>query len=284
MSMDTPTQAAAPSAGLAQKDASTATIAPVHGLRRNLRVAVRTVLVLAWTGFWTAAWLLGALVQLPSRAARRRWRRVCMRLWSRGICRILSVTVRVLDPLPAQSTFVVANHLSYLDIAVLGGLLPVSFVSRADVAGWPLIGPLARWFDTVFIEREKKRALPEVNRTIVDLLASGGSIVLFAEGTSSAGERVLPFRSPLLAPPCDAGIPVQAACLSYRTGPGDPAARAAVCWWGDMPFLPHARALLSVGAIQATVRFAPAPRRDADRKSLAAALQRDVEHLFTPSV
>jgi 1-acyl-sn-glycerol-3-phosphate acyltransferase len=206
-----------------------------------------------------------------------------MRLWSRGICRILHVAVIVSDPLPAASTFIVANHLSYLDIAVLGGLLPVSFVSRADVAGWPMIGPLARWFDTVFIEREKKRDLPAVNRTILELIASGGSIVLFAEGTSSAGDRVLPFRSPLLAPPAEVGIPVHAACLSYRTHTSDPPARAAVCWWGDMPFLPHARALLSVRSIEAIVRFAPTARIDADRKSLAAALQRDVEALFTKS-
>jgi 1-acyl-sn-glycerol-3-phosphate acyltransferase len=244
----------------------------------------RTVQVLAWTGFWTAAWLTIAAALAASAKARRRWRRTCMQLWSRSICRILRVTVTVPDPLPAASTFLVANHLGYLDIAVLGGLLPVSFVSRADVAGWPLIGPLARWFDTVFIERTKKREIPNVNRTIEELLASGGSIVLFAEGTSSAGDRVLPFRTPLLAPPCEAGLPVHAACLSYRTGPKDPPACAAVCWWGDMPFLTHARALLSVDSIHATVRFAPTPRSHRDRKVLAALLQHDVEQMFTPSV
>lgn len=257
-------------------------IAPVRGPLAHLRAWCRAVCLLAVTGAMVAAWLVGALPLLPSRAARSRWRRVCMRGWCRGVLWALGVRLAVRGAAPTSARFLVCNHLSYLDVVALGSVLPVAFVSRADVANWPLIGPLARWFDTVFVPREQKRRLPEVNAVVARRVADGCALVVFAEGTTTAGDRVLPLKPSLLEPAVAAGVPVQAACLRYSTRPPDAPAAMAVCWVGDAAFAPHGYALLALRRIDAELAFAPTPRIASDRKELAAALDADVRALFTP--
>jgi len=257
-------------------------IAPVRGPLAHLRAWRRAVCLLAVTGAMVAAWLVGALPLLPSRAARSRWRRVCMRGWCRGVLWALGVRLAVRGAAPTSARFLVCNHLSYLDVVALGSVLPVAFVSRADVANWPLIGPLARWFDTVFVPREQKRKLPEVNAVVARRVADGCALVVFAEGTTTAGDRVLPIKPSLLEPAVAAGVPVQAACLRYATRPPDAPAAMAVCWVGDAAFAPHGYALLALRRIDAELAFAPTPRIASDRKELAAALDADVRALFTP--
>jgi len=257
-------------------------IAPIRGPWAHVRAARRGAGLLAVTGVFVALWLLGALPLLPAPAARRRWRRVCMRWWCRGVLWTLGVRLTVRGAIPGDARFVVCNHLSYLDVAVLGAVLPVAFVSRADVANWPLIGPLARAFDTVFVPREQKRRLPEVNAIVARRIADGCALVVFAEGTTTIGDRVLPLKPSLLEPATAAGVPVQAACIHYATDPPDAPASIGVCWTGDAEFVPHGRALLAVRRIRASLRFAPTTRTSADRKDLAAALDADVRAMFTP--
>jgi 1-acyl-sn-glycerol-3-phosphate acyltransferase len=247
---------------------------------RALRRAIAMVLVTAGI---CISWSLGALCLFWSRERRRTWRRVLMRRWCKLGCAALGVRVTVRGSLPKDAQYLVANHLGYLDILVLGGQANAAFVSRADVEHWPVIGWLAKQFDTVFLERSKKRDLPTVNADLKERLLRGEIIVMFPEGTSSSGEGLLPFRSPLLGPPAENGSAVAAACIRYTTGKGDPDPMHCVAWWGDMEFAPHASAMLSVTRIDATIDFAPAARRDADRKQLANALQQDVQALFDSS-
>lgn len=260
----------------------TTPIAPVRGPLAHLRAWRRAACLLAVTGVHVGAWLLGALPLLPSRSARARWRRACMRRWCRGILWALGVRLEVRGEVPTAARFLVCNHLSYIDVVALGSVLPVAFVSRADVAHWPLIGPLARWFDTVFVPREQKRKLPEVNAVVAQRVADGCALVVFAEGTTTAGDRVLPLKPSLLEPAVAAGVPVQAACLRYATRPPDAPASVAVCWVGDTVFLRHGYALLALRRIDAQLAFAPVARTASDRKELAAALDADVRALFTP--
>jgi 1-acyl-sn-glycerol-3-phosphate acyltransferase len=203
-----------------------------------------------------------------------------MRRWCKLGCAALGVRVTVRGTLPKDAQYLVANHLGYIDILVLGAQANAAFVSRADVEHWPVIGWLAKQFDTVFLERSKKRDLPTVNAGLKERLERGEIIVMFPEGTSSSGEGLLPFRSPLLGPPAEHGSAVAAACIRYATGTGDPAPMNCVAWWGDMDFAAHASAMLSVTRIDATIDFAPTARRDSDRKQLAATLQQDVQALF----
>jgi 1-acyl-sn-glycerol-3-phosphate acyltransferase len=258
-------------------------IAPVIGLLPRLRLARRILLCSAVTLTACLFWWAGAVLLLWSRRRRDGWRRVIMRGWCRWICRVLGVRVRVEGTVPAETQFIICNHLSYLDIAVLGGLADTAFVSRADVAQWPVIGWLAQRFDTVFLERSRKRDLPEVNAIIRARLDRGGILLMFPEGTSGSGDSLLPFKSSLLGPAAGGSFAVAAACLRYRTGPDDPPAKNSVCWWGDMEFAPHARTLLSLSQVDATVRFGREARRASDRKQLTAVLEQDVQQMFEPS-
>jgi len=276
MTDSTTTSDAAPTAAEPRRDvihARSGVLAKARAIRRALAMVLVTVLT-------CIAWMLGATCLFWSRERRHAWRRVLMRQWCRFGCVALGVRVTVRGALPKDAQYLVANHLGYLDILVLGSQANAAFVSRADVEHWPGIGWLAKQFDTVFLERSKKRDLPAVNAGLKERLERGEIIVMFPEGTSSSGEGLLPFRSPLLGPPAEHGSAVAAACLRYTTGTGDPDPMHCVAWWGDMEFAPHASAMLSVSRIDAVVAFAPAARRDSDRKQLAAALQQDVAQLF----
>jgi 1-acyl-sn-glycerol-3-phosphate acyltransferase len=220
-------------------------------------------------------WLVLAL--LPERAARRRgWRRRIKRRWSRALCRAMAVRVEVVGEPPRQPCLLVSNHLSYLDIPVLAGLVDTVFVSKAEVARWPVVGLLATRADTIYVDRERKRRLPEVNARIRQVLEDGDGVVVFPEGTSTGGDGVLPFRPSLLAPAAELGLEVRCARLCYATGPGDPPASESVCWWRDMPFGPHVLGLLRLSGIQARVFFPPEAVRASDRKELAERLWRCV--------
>lgn len=227
-------------------------------------------------------WLAGNAVLAGSRARRDAWRRRLFRLWGRCLLGALRAELTVVGAPPAAPSMLVANHLSYLDIPVLAACLPPVFVSKAEVADWPLIGRMSRAMGTVFVQREEKRELPAVNRAIAAALARGDAIAVFPEGTSTNGSRVAPFRAPLLAEAAKSGLAVHYASLRYETLPGDPPASTAVCWWGDMTFTPHVLELLALRGIRAQVIFGAEPIQDRNRKLLAEKLWHAVERVFIP--
>lgn len=231
-------------------------------------------------GAWTAAcypvWALGALGTLPSRTASRRWNSGVIRTWTRGLAAILGVRVRVDGPTPARPFFLVSNHLSYVDVLVLGSALGATFVSKHDIARWPVVGHLARVTGTIFVDRGRRRdavrVLGEINRAFHE----GAGIVLFPEGTSSRGDRVYPLKSALLEWAVQSGRPVHVAALHYVTGDPDLPAEDAVNWWGDAGFGPHASRLLTLRRIEARLAFSPHPIHEADRTMLAERLHAEM--------
>jgi 1-acyl-sn-glycerol-3-phosphate acyltransferase len=176
-----------------------------------------------------------------------------------------------------KSGLLVANHLSYLDILVIGSVTPAIFVSRADVRGWPLFGWLAKLGGTIFIQRERRTHVGEVNREIETALAAGVLVVVFPEGTSSNGETVLPFRASLLEPALRGGHAVSTAWIHYELDDGD--AKQEVCYWGDHTFFPHLLNLLGKKSVRATLRFGQFSRMTEDRKELAKQLRAAVSEL-----
>ena len=206
------------------------------------------------------------------------------RTWARGSLRILRARVSVRGPLPEAPFFLVTNHLGYVDIMVLASVLDCVFVSRADVARWPIVGPFVRMVGTVFIDREAKRDLPRVLARIEDTLTHGRGIVLFPEGTSSKGETVLPFRAPLLEVAARGGLQVSYAALTYRTKPRNPPAHLTVCWWGNMGFGSHLVRLFRLSGFDATVTFGERTLHRPDRKELAQQTWEGVLGLFEPVV
>ena len=201
------------------------------------------------------------------------------RLYYAGFCRILGVRVRVNgSPVGDRPALFVANHSSWLDIPVLGGLVEGSFVAKDDVARWPGVGFLARLQRTMFVERIRHKADAHL-RQLGRRLEEGGRLLLFPEGTSTDGSYVLPFKSTLFSaverlPPTSRPI-VQPVTLAYvRIGgePADPRTRPAVAWYGDMTFVPHIWGVFQLGDILVDVTFHdPAPDESfKSRKTLAA--------------
>jgi 1-acyl-sn-glycerol-3-phosphate acyltransferase len=254
-----------------------------HGGRwsRRTRAGARIALLSPWTLCLFLVWLLGAPLALAAGRIAR-WRARVQQGWARGMCRIVGVRVAVEGPRPRGSCLLVSNHLSYVDVLVLASLFPCAFVAKAQIARWPVVGFLARAMGTLFVEREQKRSLGPLNARLSARLARGEALVLFPEGTSTAGEGVLPFRPALLEPAASLGLAVRHAALRYTTAPGDRPAREAVCWWGDTSFLAHLGALLGLARIEARVRFGAEPVAAADRKELAVRLERAVRADFEP--
>jgi 1-acyl-sn-glycerol-3-phosphate acyltransferase len=225
---------------------------------------------------------------MPSRGA------AIPRLFHRLTCRMLGVRRRVrgTPPPPGSTGLIVANHVSWLDISVLGAERPVCFVAKSEVAGWPLIGFLAKLQRTVFIDRSRRKATAAVTAQMGERLSAGEAVVLFAEGTTGDGTRILPLRSSLLGaahealgqnggePEDGADIAVYPLTISY-TGyhgmAGGRAERAALAWYGDTELAPHLRAILRAGAIDVEITWGEpiamgrnTTRKDATRRAETA--------------
>jgi 1-acyl-sn-glycerol-3-phosphate acyltransferase len=238
--------------------------------------------IAVWTSVLTALLLVGWLVSAGSPRGRRRWRRVMVRRWARDSAWLLGMQRRTSGEPSAGPALLVTNHLSYLDVVLLAAELPALFVAKREVRGWPGLGPLAALVGTIFVDRESPRDLVRVSGAIGQALEDGDTVVLFAEGTSTRGDRVLPLKSALLEPAARGGWPVRFATLSYVTPAGQPAADLALCWWGDMTFLPHLVGVAGLSRFTGSVAFGAEPVQADNRKTLAAALHAALEKDFTP--
>lgn len=222
------------------------------------------------------------LVRLSPNAARRfpHW-------YHRQVCRLMGISLEIEGAVARDvPVLLVCNHTSWLDIPVLSALSPLSFVAKKEVGGWPFVSSLARLQRTVFIDRNKRQAAGDAADEISSRLATGDTIVLFAEGTSSDGNRVLPFKTSLFgavkgesAPPANAVV--QTAAVVYTHLHGVPILRAdrpRVGWYGDMVMQTHAWGVLKSGPLSVTIRVGqPVPLEDfAGRKDLALTSERAV--------
>ena len=208
------------------------------------------------------------------------------RFYHRFVARLLGIRVKVHGrPLPKGARLFIANHMSWIDIVVLGSLLPLTFIARADMAQWPIFGLLARLQRTIFVDRTRKMATGSAIRSISERFADQEAVLLFAEGTTSDGHRVLPFRSALLGAVSGAALDheatAQPVALAYQRRHGLPIARYArpdIAWYGDMTILPHLNGIIAGGPIEVDVWFGdPYPlERMADRKALAGLAQRQI--------
>jgi 1-acyl-sn-glycerol-3-phosphate acyltransferase len=154
------------------------------------------------------------------------WRRRLTRAWSRQLLVLLGIRVETEGDLAGIATGLLAgNHISFIDIFVINAVLPSAFVAKSDVRQWPLIGWLCQCSNTVFIERGSRKAAHQTHRQMLAALASGQRLAIFPEGTTTAGDRLLPFHAALFQSAIDAAVPVHAIALGYRGADG---ARSAV--------------------------------------------------------
>ncbi|HZG08142.1 MAG TPA: lysophospholipid acyltransferase family protein [Allosphingosinicella sp.] len=196
------------------------------------------------------------------------------RLFVRIARRLLGLRVAFQGAAPARGAVLyVSNHVSWADIFVLGSLLPVSFVAKAEVGRWPMLGWLVRQHGTIFVDRTRRTKAGEQSDAIAARLRLANAVLLFPEGTSSDGRAVLPFRSALFASAVAAEARVQPVSIVWTRVGGralDEANRRTIAWIDDMELLPHIWALLRAGGAEALVTchpFLPA----GDRRTLAEA-------------
>ena len=199
-----------------------------------------------------------------------------MHRWARLLCRCLGIRLRVEGPRPPRPAFLAPNHVSYLDIVVLGSLCEGFFVSRADLRDWPILGPLARLGNTIFLERERRRDTRRAAGEVERVLGLGARIVVFLEGRAGPGDGVRRFNPSLLEAAARTGVPCVPVALRYRLPDAPDADTTDVVAWHDAsPFPAHAWRLLRLGRIEATLRVLPERHGD-DRKALATVLEDDV--------
>lgn len=179
------------------------------------------------------------------------------RHYHRLVCRIVGIRVRIVGKPPeAGPLLIVSNHVSWLDIVVLSAVVPVSFVAKRDVNGWPFFGSLARLQRTVFVDRTRRHATGLVRDEMRARLLAGDLLVLFPEGTSSDGRRVLPFKSSFFAAADIEGVLVQPVTLAYVGQWNLPMSRRRLpsfAWYGDMDLVPHLLGALEAGPLEVTV-------------------------------
>src|ERR1700722_9776437 len=247
-------------------------------LLKRLRVVRRGVSVLVWT-----------LVCMPIQA-------VCLMLPGRPkvafarfywamVSRLLGLRVRVAGNLASTAggrpVVFVANHSSWLDIPVLGGRLDACFVSKDDVARWPVVATVARLGRTVYVSRQRGATGRERN-AMRTRLASGDNLLLFPEGTSSDGSRVLPFRSSFfaIAEGPDAPLLQPVSVVYDRLGgvPTGRASRPVFAWYGDMDLASHFWRFAQHKGLRVTVLLHPPidPAQFTSRKALSQAVWQTV--------
>ena len=218
-------------------------------------------------------------VQTVLVALRMGWASGFAQAYHRIVCALFGIRLDVRGRLSRERPLlVVANHTSYLDIEIIGALVRGSFVAKAEIASWPFFGWLARLQRTVFVDRRPSRA-HEHKGAVASRLQAGERLILFPEGTTGDGNRVLPFKRALFAvaeqrvagrPVCVQ--PLSIAYAGFSNLPMERELRPLFAWYGDMELLPHIWEFLGAGTLTVVARFHEPLTIDAagDRRALAA--------------
>jgi 1-acyl-sn-glycerol-3-phosphate acyltransferase len=250
---------------------------------------IRAILVVAGLALLSAL-----LIPLQVFALAVRWKAATRRLplwWHRVATRLVGIRIHLHGaPAAQRPLLVVSNHVSWLDITVLGAIMPLSFIAKSEVARWPIFGLFAKLQRSVFVERDRRAKTRSVADQIARRLTGGDVLVLFAEGTSSNGIHVLPFRTALVGAAARAiestggEVTIQPLAINYTQLHGLPIGRfhkPRVAWYGDMDMAPHLWWVLKHGELDVDVAFGdPLPfGAGADRKRIAKAAEETVRHL-----
>ncbi|HEV7419997.1 MAG TPA: lysophospholipid acyltransferase family protein [Mycobacterium sp.] len=237
-----------------RSDASHGSRRAVVALRTSVRIACALVLL-------PAAALLAVPLPGKSRA---------QRIYCRMVLRCLGVRITVsggpIRNLPG--VLVVSGHVSWVDVFVIGAVLPGSFVARADLVDWPALGFLARLMKVIPIERANLRRLPDVVRAVADKLRAGHTVVAFPEGTTWCGLGYGPFRPAMFQAAVDAGRPVQPLRLTYHHRDGAPSTVPAFI--GDDSLLASVRRVITARRTVCHVQVQSLQLPGDDRRDLAA--------------
>jgi len=173
--------------------------------------------------------------------------------WCKGFCRALGIRLRVSgEPMLEPPVLVVSNHVSWLDIVVVAAEWPVAFLSKSEVARWPIIGRCATGLGTLYIERGRRDAAARTVESMVSRLTAGDRVLFFPEGTTGEGYNLLPFRPRLYQAAVDAQVPVQPLTLRYLNLDGSLCSEAPFV--GDDNLVSHVARLTALPGVVASLQ------------------------------
>lgn len=201
--------------------------------------------------------LLVAGVIFPRVSAHRQAR--ITQWWSQKTLRILNVVLSIHGARPAEGVrnlVVASNHISWLDIYVINAAQPARFVAKAEIRNWPIVGWLCERAGTIFIHRTKRSDTARINEEMRAVLATGWSIGLFPEGTTTSGDRLLKFHSSLFEPAVVNRAVVSPIALRYRSSSGEPT--DVVAYIGELSFAESLTKIIAQKSMIAEITFAPA--------------------------
>lgn len=217
-------------------------------------------------------------VRFPAMDAAARARKV--QWWSAKILRLLGITLQVEGKPRPAAALLVSNHVSWLDIAVIHAACPhARFVSKADVLRWPLLGWLIKSVGTLFIERERKRDALRVVHEVAAALTRGETVAVFPEGTTGAGDAVLPFHANLLQAAIGSHAPVQPVALRYH----EPGQRFSVSaqYINQMTLVQSMWRVVCARGLGVNLRFLLSEgSTHADRRALAEHLRQEIQQVL----
>lgn len=224
-----------------------------------IKAAIKALFLLAWI------FLSIILLWITKKTGKKKWLDKMCNFCTAGLCFIVGMRVRVEGVLAtARPLMLVSNHISYLDILILGTKTPVRFTPKSDMAKWPVISTICRLINCVFINRSNDK-IKESRQKIHEALAAGEILSLFPEGTTGDGRHIMPFKSSLFSIAEEKidgqELFIQPAIISYTSIgclPIDSTQWPAIAWYGDMLLAPHAWQLLKLGRIDAKLTFLPA--------------------------
>lgn len=240
----------------------------IHNLQRDIRAAWR----LARVGLHLGTGVATVLFVYPLIANGRR--RALKQRWSHQLLQMLGVGLDVRGTPAGRMR--VANHVSWLDIFALNAVVPSAFVAKDDVRRWPVIGWLSQRTETLFMQRQSRRAAHAAVQALSCQLSAGTEVAAFPEGTTSTGDTVLPFHNALLEGAVRAGVPVQPVALGYFDRGGRKlSAVAAYC--DDTRLIESLWRIAAADGLNVRLDFmATRSAANVDRRALARQLHADI--------
>lgn len=245
---------------------------------KYVRAIIRLIAFPVATFGFYGIWLAGSFF-IPNKLY---WRQLIFRGWARTFARILGMKIEVIGQPPKPPFFLVANHLSYVDIPLLRAVAEGVFVAKGEIEGWFLGKRIVGDMGNVFVNRQNKRDIPRAGSLILERLNEGEGVMVFPEGTSSKGETVLKFNSSFLEFAAQTDLPVHYAAITYRMPAGTPPDFSVSWWHPDDTLIGHMWRLFQIPEFEAIVTFGEAPVQNPNRKELARELWEKVQERFIP--
>lgn len=242
----------------------------------------------AWRLALIAGWTLYShLIHLRARfatkdpAERRRRAAEYTHRWLVGIARRAGIEVTTQGQPPSGAALITPNHTGYLDIMAVGAAVPTMFVSKADVKHWPIIGHLFNTSEHIGIARADRRNVAAANDSIAARFDAGVPVCVFLEGTTSSGERVMPFHASLVQPAIERAVPLAPVGIRWSVDePGASLMEDIAYWRAEHTLVPHLWRVLGLRGVGVAVIFGnPIPPGETDRKVLAAEAREQVVRL-----